>query len=59
MFKKTVSINGKYKSLVISDGNLINTEDGEVIDLIAVLSQIYGDEPFALSTSSKADEELA
>jgi len=58
MFKKTVSVNGKYKALMVSDGNIIDVETGEEVDLVGTLSSIYGEDSFSLSTSSKADQEI-
>lgn len=59
MFKKTISIDGKFKALVISNGNFVDVETGETINLVEALSDIYGEDPFSLTTNAKASEEIA
>lgn len=57
-FKKSSSLTGKYKAIMIQDGNFVDTETGSVINLAEELGKIYKEESFDLSTSSKTDEDL-
>ena len=51
-------MSGKYKAIMIKDGGFVDTETGEVVQLVDELQKIYGEESFDLSTSSKTDEDL-
>lgn len=53
--KKTVKYDGKLKGLHIEDGKCI-TQDGEVIDLVEMLTKAYGNNDFDLSTTTKTEE---
>lgn len=53
--KKTVKYDGKIKGLHIVDGNLVNNE-GEIINIIDILTKAYGEKPFDLSTTTKTEE---
>lgn len=53
--KKTVKYDGKLKGLHICDGQCIDNE-GEVIDLMAILEKAYADRLFDLSTTTKTEE---
>lgn len=53
--KKTVKFDGKIKGLHIVEGRLIDT-DGEIIDIMDILSKAYGERPFDLSTTTKTEE---
>lgn len=53
--KKTVKYDGKIKGLHIIDGNLVNSE-GEIINIIDILTKAYGERPFDLSTTTKTEE---
>lgn len=58
-FKKSINIAGKYKALnVTEEGTFVDVETGEALDLAEQLYQIYGENPFSLSTSYKDDIEL-
>lgn len=57
-FKKSVAVNGKYKSMVIRNNEFVDPETGNVVDVIAELSKIYGEEEFSISTSAKTDIDL-
>lgn len=57
-FKKSVAVNGKYKSMVIRNNKFVDPETGNVVDVIAELSKIYGEEEFSISTSAKTDIDL-
>ena len=53
--KKTTKYDGKLKGVHIVDGNIIDAE-GEIIDLVSVLSKVYGEGFFDLSTTAKEEE---
>ena len=53
--KKTVKYDGKLKGIRIVDKNVVD-ENGEVIDLIAMLAKAYEDKSFDLSTTTKEEE---
>lgn len=55
--KKIVKFDGKLKGVHIVDGNLVDL-DGEIIDLISILSKVYGENYFDLSTTNKKEEIL-
>lgn len=57
-FNKIETIKGKISGVVIRDGSFVDSESGEVIDVTKMLSQVYGDEPFDISTNAKQDVEL-
>lgn len=56
-FKKQISYSGKIKGLQIVNNKFIDS-DGEVLDLVAVLSNVYGNMTFDLSTSAKSEETI-
>lgn len=55
--KKTTKYDGKLKCTHIVNKNIVD-EEGEVIDLITVLSKVYGDNFFDLSTTCKEEEHI-
>ena len=57
-FKKTESIQGKWKSLQCVEEGLVDTETGEIIDIYEILKKQYGDKEFSLTTSYKSDTDL-
>lgn len=58
-FKKTETIQGKWKSLQCTDEGIIDTETGEIVDIHAILLKQYGtDTEFSLAASYKSDVEL-
>lgn len=57
-FTKTRTIKGTYKSVVIQDGQFVDEETGEVIDLVSQLEDVYGEATFDITTNLKIDEEL-
>ena len=57
-FKKTESIQGKWKSLQCVEEGLADTETGEIIDIYEILKKQYGDKEFSLTTSYKSDTDL-
>jgi len=56
-FKKQTTYTGKLKQLKIFDGNFVD-ESGEVINLVEILANVYGDMAFDLSTTSKSEEDI-
>ena len=56
-FKKQISYSGKIKGLQIVNNKFIDS-DGEVLDLVAVLCNFYGNMIFDLSTSAKSEETI-
>lgn len=53
--KKTVKYDGKLKGVRIVNNDIVDT-NGEVVDLISILSKVYEDKFFDLSTTSKEEE---
>ena len=53
--KKTTKYDGKLKGVRIVDGNIVDFE-GEIIDVISILSKVYGEDTFDLSTTCKEEE---
>jgi len=53
--KKTTKYDGKLKGVRIVNNNIVDA-DGEIIDLVSVLSKVYGDNGFDLSTTCKEEE---
>lgn len=54
-FKKQINYSGKIKGLQIVNGKFVDA-DGEVINLVEVLANVYGDMSFDLSTTAKSEE---
>ena len=57
-FKKSVSINGKFKYMTASSGKIVNPETGEEIAVAELIEQAMGQQPFDLSVTAKDEEEL-
>lgn len=57
-FKRSTSLSGKFKGVIVKDGMFIDCETSEVIDVAAILEKVYGNNPIDITTSYKADEEL-
>ena len=55
--KKKTTWNGKLQKLQISEGKLVD-ENGEVVEIMDMLQQFYGDKVFDLSVSAKEEEEI-
>lgn len=53
--KKTIKYDGKLKGIRVVDKTIVDAE-GEVVDLIAILAKVYGENPFDLSTTCKEEE---
>ena len=57
-FKKAENISGKYKAIMIQDGNFVDTETGDIIDIVNELSKVYGNDVFDISVTSKSEEDV-
>ena len=58
-FSKSTSLNGKYKYLCVENGDFINPETGEIIDIVSELEAVYGaGGVFSLSTTNKINIEI-
>lgn len=54
-FKKQITYSGKLKGIKVFNNNFVNS-DGEIINLAEILSNVYGDMTFDLSTTAKSEE---
>lgn len=57
-FKKSTSINGKFKNVVCTGDSFVDEETGEEIDLADILYKIYGGASIDISTSYKEDTDI-
>lgn len=57
-FTRSITTNGKFKDLTTNGSVFIDAESGEVVDLAAVLFEIYKDTEFDLSVTQKNDVAL-
>lgn len=56
--KRTIKTDLKLKDIRIKENQVVDFETGEVINLIANLKEIYGEEPFTMSVTAKEEEIL-
>ena len=56
--KRITKTDLKFKDIQIVNNQVIEFETGEIIDLISVLSEIYDEEPFTLSCTTKLEEAI-
>lgn len=56
--KRTIKTDMKLKDIRIKDNQIVDFETGEVINLLANLSEVYGEEPFTMSVTAKEEEIL-
>lgn len=56
--KRTVKTDVKYKDILVKDNKVWDFETGEEINLVGNLYEIYGEEPFTLTCSTKIEEVL-
>lgn len=56
--KRTTKTDVKFKDIMIRNDQVIDFETGEIINLIANLKEIYDEEPFTLSCTTKLEEIL-
>lgn len=57
-FTKTKNIKGVYKNIIINEGQFMDEETGEILDVIGQLRDVYGENAFDITTTLKIDEEL-
>ena len=57
-FKKSTSIVGTFKEMIVNNGEFIDGETGEVLDLPSILEQIYGEKSFTVTTKEKDSSEI-
>lgn len=57
-FSKSGNINGKFKSLAITNGNFIDFETGEIIDLASIIGSVLGEEPFDMTLTQKSETDI-
>ena len=57
--KKTETIKGTVKGIVIHDGMIMDEDSGELVELAKFFKNLFGeDTPFDLSVTLKSDEEI-
>lgn len=56
--KRTIKTDLKLKDIRIKENQVVDFETGEVINLIANLQEVYGEEPFTMSVTAKEEEIL-
>ena len=54
--KRTTKTDIKFKDIKIIDQKVVDFETGEEINLISNLLEVYGEEPFTLSCTTKTEE---
>lgn len=54
--KRTTKTDIKFKEIKVADGRVVDFETGDEINLIANLAEVYGEEPFTLSCTTKTEE---
>lgn len=57
-FKKSRTLKGTFKNVVIYEGALLDEDTGEAIDFINILFEVYGENAFDITTSLKTDEDI-
>ena len=58
-FKKSISINGKFKMLAVQDGAFFDTETGEMIPVADIIESALGTgQPFDLSITQKTEDDI-
>ena len=55
--KKKTTWNGKIQKVQVSEGKLVD-EYGEIVELMDMLQQFYGDKVFDISISAKEEEDI-
>lgn len=55
--KKKTTWNGKIQKVQVSEGKLVD-EYGEIVELMDMLQQFYGDKVFDVSISAKEEEDI-
>ena len=54
--KRTTKTDIKFKDIKIVNQQVVDFETGEEINLIANLVEVYGEEPFTLTCTTKTEE---
>ena len=54
-FNKSNTITGTMKNICVVNGMFVDDETGEVVDLVSMLQQVFGDSPFDMKVSRKSD----
>lgn len=54
-FNKSNTITGTMKNICVVNGMFVDDETGEVVDLVSMLQQVFGDNPFDMKVSRKSD----
>lgn len=54
-FNKLNTITGTMKNICVANGMFVDDETGEVVDLVSMLQQVFGDSPFDMRVSRKSD----
>ena len=57
-FNKVETVKGKIAGVIIKDGNFVDYESGEKVNVVGMLSKIYKDRVFDIATTSKEDTKL-
>ena len=58
IFKKTTKLTGKFDNIVIHEGQFMDNETGEVVDIATILEKVYGDKVIKISTAAQDDEDI-
>lgn len=56
--KRTTKTDVKFKDIQIVNDHVVEFETGEEIDLISVLNEVYGEDVFTLSCTTKLEETI-
>ena len=54
--KRTTKTDVKIKDIRIIDGEVQEFESGKVVNLLSMLTEVYGDECFTLTCTTKSEE---
>lgn len=54
--KRTTKTDIKFKDIRVVNGQVVEFETGDEVNLIANLAEVYGEEPFTLSCTTKTEE---
>lgn len=57
-FSKSGNISGKFKNIAVVNNNFVDYETGEVIDLISIISQVVGEQPFDMALTQKSETDI-
>lgn len=54
--KRTIKTDVKLKDLMFKDGELVEFETGDPVNLLSCLEEVYKDETFTISCTTKTEE---